>query len=214
MNNVTSSENNTSTGSENLKRRGLSFVYVTVMFFVLTVGFLGNVLCIIILRYREHRRKLITPLMMNLAVADILIIVLVYPAMFITNLLGEPLREGSLKCMWSSFANGAAGITSITTLVAMSGIMYHAIKQPVPCPHIQSRHMILLVACTWLSGILINLPPLIGWSRVVPGKAGISCAPEWTTSDPWAIAYIVFLLCFGFFLPLILIISFHYLIYR
>ena len=214
MTNITSHENTTADGSEPFRWQAVYFIYATVMFLVLTIGLVGNVLSSIILRYREHRRKVINPLMINLAVADILIILLVYPTMVATNLLGAPLREGSLLCMWCSFGNGATGITSIATLVAMSGVMYHAIKQTLPHPQIRSRYMKLLVAGTWLYGILLNLPPMIGWSKAVPGKAGFSCAPDWTSSDPFAIAYVVFLMVFGFFLPLAMIGTFHYLIYR
>lgn len=214
MTNVTFAQNSTTANSEPFKWQAIYLLYATVMFLVLTVGFLGNVISFIILRYREHRRKVVTPLMINLAVADILIIVLVYPVMVATNLLREPLRAGSLSCMWSSFGNGVIGLTSVATLVAMSGVMYHVIKQTMPHPKFNPRRMKLLVAGTWLYGIFLNLPPLIGWSRVVPGKAGFSCAPDWTSSDPWAIAYVVFLIVFGFFIPLIMIGTFHFLIYR
>lgn len=216
MTNVASVENNTvSEGSgKSFDWQAIYVVYATVMFLVLTVGFLGNMLSFLILRYPEHRRKVINPLMINLVVADLLIIILVYPALATTNLLGKPLREGSLACMWSSFANGSAGITSIATLVAMSAVMYHTIKQSLPHPKIHPCHMNLLVAATWLYGILLNFPPLVGWNKAVPGKAGLSCAPDWTSSDPWAIAYIIFLMGFGFFLPLLLIGTFHFLIYR
>lgn len=190
------------------------FGYATVMFLVLTIGFLGNVVSFIILRFPEHRRKLINPLMINLAIVDLLIIVLVYPPMVATNLLVKPMRENSLACICSCFANGAAGLTSIATLVAMSGVMYYAIKQSLPRPKIQSRHMNLIVAGTWLYGISLNLPPMIGWNRAIPGKAGFSCGPDWTSSDPWSYAYVVFLMVLGFFLPLLLICIFHILIYR
>ena len=45
--------------------------YCVVMFFILATGFVGNILTILVLKEREHRRKLLTPLMMNLAVADL-----------------------------------------------------------------------------------------------------------------------------------------------
>lgn len=190
------------------------FGYATVMFLVLTVGFLGNVASLVILRYPGHRGKLINPLMLNLAVVDLLIIVLVYPSMVATNLLAKPMRGNSLACMSSCFANGAAGITCTATLVAMSGVMYYAIKQSLPRPQIPSIQMNLIVIGTWLYGILLNLPPVIGWSRAVPSKAGFSCGPDWTSSDPSSIAYLIFLMVFGFFLPLVLIFTFHFLIYR
>lgn len=214
MDNNTSGETNTSTEGKPFQWQAVYLTYATVMFFVLTVGFLGNVVTLIVLRYREHRRKVITPLMINLAVADLVIIVLVYPVIVATNLLGVPLREGSFRCIWSSFANGVAGISSVASLTSMIGVMYHVFRQSVPHPKIHTRYMTLLVIGTWLYGILLNLPPVIGWSRAVPGKAGISCAPDWTASDTVGIIYIVFLLMFGFFLPIMMIATFYYLIYR
>ena len=89
MTNVTSGINYTSTEGEHSAWQGISVIYGTAMFFVLTIGFLGNVITIIILRYRVHRKKIITPLMLNLAVSDILITVLVYPVMFLTHMLGN-----------------------------------------------------------------------------------------------------------------------------
>ena len=52
--------------------------YIAVMTVILVVGFVGNVLTIVVLRYKEHRDKNITPLMINLAIADIIIIVFGY----------------------------------------------------------------------------------------------------------------------------------------
>lgn len=214
MDNNTSGKNDTATEGKPFKWQAVYLTYATVMFFVLTIGFLGNVVTLVVLRYREHRRKVITPLMINLAVADLVIIVLVYPIVAATNLLGLPLQEGSFRCMWSSFANGVAGISSIASLTSMIGVMHHVFRQTVPYPTIHARYMTLLVIGTWLNGILLNLPPVIGWSRIVPGKAGISCGPDWANSDTESITYIVFLLMFGFFLPITMIAIFHYLIYR
>lgn len=214
MDNNTFGENDTSTEGKPFKWHAIYLTYAIVMFLVLTVGFLGNVLTLVILRYPEHRRKVIAPLMINLAVADILLIVLVYPVIGVTNLLGWRLKEGSIRCLWSSFANGAAGIASIATLATMSGSMYYVIRQTRLHPKIHTGCMTLFVIGTWLYGILLNLPPVIGWTKAVPGKAGFSCAPDWATSDPKGIVYIVFLMVFGFFLPLTTIGAFHYLIYR
>ena len=214
MDNITTKDIHTLAGGKSFNWRAMYFAYAMVMFAVVTVGFLGNVLTLIILHYREHRKKVLTPLMTNLAVGDILIVIVVYPVAIASNLVDQPLKEGSLRCKWSAFANGAIGITAIATLVVMSGVMYYGIKQTLPKAKIHAKNMFLLVLGTWLYGILLNLPPVIGWTKAVPGKAGISCAPEWTTSEMGGVAYIVFLLVFGFCLPLTVIGTFHYMIYR
>ena len=71
--------------------------YIVVMTVILAVGFVGNVLTIAVLRCREHRNKSISPLMINLAVADIIIIVFGYPVVVATLLL-------RLKVFSSSFS--------------------------------------------------------------------------------------------------------------
>ncbi|KAL9974516.1 hypothetical protein ACROYT_G011561 [Oculina patagonica] len=169
--------NDTSTEGKPFKWHAIYLTYAIVMFLVLTVGFLGNVLTLVILRYPEHRRKVIAPLMINLAVADILLIVLVYPVIGVTNLLGWRLKEGSIRCLWSSFANGAAGIASIATLATMSGSMYYVIRQTRLHPKIHTGCMTLLVIGTWLYGILLNLPPVIGWTKAVPAAFLTSWLP-------------------------------------
>ena len=214
MDNITTKDTHSLLGGKSFNWRAMYLAYAVVMFAVVTVGFLGNVLTLIILHYREHRKKVLTPLMINLAVGDILMVIVVYPVVIASNLVGKQLKEESLRCKWSAFANGAIGITTIATLVVMSGVMYHGIKQTLPKPKIHAKNMSLLVLSTWLYGILLNLPPVIGWTRAVPGEAGISCAPEWTSSEPESVAYIAFLLVFGFFLPLTVIGTFHYMIYR
>ncbi|KAJ7383198.1 hypothetical protein OS493_030356, partial [Desmophyllum pertusum] len=97
--------------------------YGIVMFVILLIGFLGNLLTILVLRQRQHRRKSITPLMMNLAIADLLIVVFGYPVIISNNLNGDLMRAGSPFCIWSGFINSTTGITSIATLTAMSGVV-------------------------------------------------------------------------------------------
>ena len=214
MQTSTSTENQTSTDGSPFKWQVTFLAYGIVMFLILTVGFLGNALTLIVLRHRKHRKKAVTPLMINLAIADIFIIVFGYPVIISVNLRGERLRQNSARCIWSGFSNGVTGISSIASLVAMSGVMYHVIKQTVPNPTLPARRMVGLIAGTWLYGIFVNLPPLLGWNRFVPGEAGISCAPDWTASDLSSVLYIVWLVAFGFFLPLIAICVLHYLTYK
>ena len=189
--------------------------YGIVMFVILLIGFLGNLLTILVLRQREHRRKSITPLMMNLAIADLLIVVFGYPVIISNNLNGDLMRAGSPFCIWSGFINSTTGITSIATLTAMSGVVYQTIKRNTPNSSASSnRQSTFLIAGTWFYGFVTTLPPLVGWNRFVPGKASFSCAPDWAAPDTASVVYIVLLISAGFFIPLMLITMFHYLTYR
>lgn len=188
--------------------------YGIVMFLILLIGFFGNLLTIIVLRQRMHRKMSVAPLMMNIAIADLLIIVFGYPAIISTNLSGDLMRAGSPYCKWSAFVNSTTGMTSIATLMALSGVVYQTVKRNAPNSTASNRQSTILIAGSWFYGFLISLPPLLGWNRFVPGKAGLSCAPDWTATDSASVTYIVLLIIAGFFVPLILIMMFHYFTYR
>ena len=194
--------------------QSIYLAYAIVMFLILLVGFFGNMFTIIVLRQREHRRKSITPLMMNIAIADLLIIVFGYPVIISTNLNGELMYTGSHFCNWSGFINGMIGLTSIASLAAMSGVVYQVVKRNTPNSSGSSRQSVVLIAGSWIYGFFTVLPPLVGWNRFVPGKAGFSCAPDWTATDNASLVYTVLLVTMGFFVPMMFIVTFHILTYR
>ena len=194
--------------------QSIYLAYAIVMFLVLLLGFFGNLFTIIVLRQREHRRKSITPLMLNIAIADLLIIVFGYPVIISTNLNGNLMHTGSSYCNWSGFINGVTGMTSIATLTAMSGVVYQVVKRNVPNSNASSGQSVVLIAGSWFYGFVTMLPPLAGWNRFVPGKAGFSCAPDWAATDNASVVYIVMLVTIGFFVPLMFIMMFHILTYR
>ena len=74
-----------------------------VMTLILVFGSVGNVLTILVLRCPEHKKKNITPLMINLAIVDIVIIVFGYPVVVASNYTSSGLnvRESRISCIWS-----------------------------------------------------------------------------------------------------------------
>lgn len=202
------------TDDANFKWQSVYLAYGIVMFFILLIGFFGNLFTIIVLRQRDHRTMSITPLMMNLAIADLIIVVFGYPVTISTNLNGDLLYAGSPYCNWSAFVNSATGMTSIATLSAMSGVVYQTVKRNSPSSSVSKRQSAMLIAGAWFYGFILTLPPLVGWNRFVPGEAGFSCAPDWKAPDNPSQAYIYLLIIIGFFAPLILITVFSYFTYR
>jgi hypothetical protein len=62
-----------STSDEYQLSRSSYVAYGTVMFFILCLGLAGNLLTIPVLLHRDHRRKKVTPLMLNMCIVDILL---------------------------------------------------------------------------------------------------------------------------------------------
>lgn len=212
----TETSNASITNTPDFRWQSVFMAYGIIMFLILLIGFFGNLFTIIVLRQREHRNKSITPLMINLAIADLFMIVFGYPAVISSNLNGDLLFAGSALCIWSGFANGTTGMTCIATLVVLSGVVFQTVKRNSPNwqSRISKRQSIVLIVCTWLYGFIAMLPPLAGWNRFVPGRASFSCAPDWVAPDVGSKAYILWLIAIGFFMPLIIIAVFYYLTYR
>ena len=187
--------------------------YGIVMLFILTFGFVGNVLAILVLRHRDHRKKSITPFMMNLAVADLCMIVFGYPTVISVILKGTSVHEGQAECVWSGFANGTVGISSIACLTVMSMVMHYNIMQ-TSNRRLSTKQVTGLIVGTWVYGMVAMMPPIFGWNKFVPGAAQISCCPDWVAKSPAAISYNIFLVIVGFVAPLTVIVICYYKIYR
>ena len=68
------------------------------MFLILSIGFLGNALTVLILRKPEHVRKALTPLMINLSIGSLIIIVLGYPVVVTLLLTGGQVGTDDPTC--------------------------------------------------------------------------------------------------------------------
>ncbi|KAJ7367423.1 hypothetical protein OS493_040482 [Desmophyllum pertusum] len=103
--------------------------------------------------------------MINLALADIFIVVFGYPIAIHANLRGELLDTS--HCVWAGFVNGTVGIASIFTLTEMIVVTYNGLKQISTTARLSRRQVICLIGSAWLYGGLCMLPPLLGWNRFV-----------------------------------------------
>lgn len=186
--------------------------YGLVMFFILTIGFLGNVLTLFVLIRPEHRRRNLTPLMINLALADIFIIIFGYPVVIQANIRGN-LPESS-HCIWGAFVNGTVGIACIFTLTEMSVVSYIGLKQVNRNSRFSARQNVYLIGASWIYGGLCMLPPLLGWNRYVVSASRLSCCPDWVGRSAADTAYNLLLVFFGFFIPIVAIVICYYKIYR
>lgn len=184
---------------------GHYYMYGPVMFCILGIGFIGNVLTIIVFLHKPNRCKVITPFFINLAVADLFIIIFGYPIAITTRLTGERLREGSASCTWNAFVNGSIGIASIAMLTEINVVMWYNITSSFVLDRIPVKLKVALLTGPWFYGILVMTPPLFGWNRFIPGSAGISCCPDWRSNDMISLAYNIVLVILGFFLPLTII---------
>ncbi|KAM7443612.1 hypothetical protein ABFA07_007689 [Porites harrisoni] len=188
--------------------------YAVIMIAILSIGFLGNALTVIILRRHEHASKSLTPLMLNLSIGSLIIIILGYPVIISLLLSGGQIRKENATCIWSAFVNGTVGISGIVTLTEMSVVINYSLQRLNPNFRFSKKTLGFLIAGTWIYGIVSMLPPLFGWNRFAPGAAQISCGPDWTDRTASGMSYSLILVILGFFLPLLVMCSAYYKIYR
>ena len=183
--------------------------YGVVMFCILVLGFVGNTLTVLVLTKREHKWRGVTPLMINLAVADLLIIIFGYPTQVHANFTADGIPDDS-HCNIRGFINGIVGITCIFTLTEMGVVSYSGLRRVSGNVRLSSYQVACLIGAAWCYGALCMLPPLLGWSKFVISASKLSCSPNWsgqTTADK---AYTLLLVTFGFFAPLtVMIISYY-----
>ncbi|KAL9980693.1 hypothetical protein ACROYT_G009315 [Oculina patagonica] len=201
---------------DHLGDRSYSY-YGASMFIILTLGLIGNFLTVIVLLHPQHRGKSMTPLMINLCVADLLVCLFGYTVAVNYNTADfANTGEAPTLCSWLAFINTVTGLASIGTLTAMAIVTYIGISRNeiAQQSRMTGKTEVLLLSGIWLYALALTLPPAMGWNRFIPIPSRISCHPDWYSQDISSMSYIIYLIAFGFFIPLLLIILSYSGIYR
>lgn len=208
-------QNTSSTSSPRLREFNF-IIYGIVMSLILFLGFFGNVFTILVLRQKEHRKKMIVPFIINLAAADVFIVIFGYPIAVSSILSKDYIILERTRCKWSAFVNSSIGIASIITFTVMSILMCFSVtsKKTITRKRFTNKAYLVMMLAIWCYGILTSCPPLLGWSHFVPGFGGISCGPKWASDQLEDRTYSAFLVFTGFVLPLLIIITCYYKIIR
>lgn len=215
MNETTSLLGHSSTTHPPFNLQEASYIaYIASMFVVLAVGLLGNVLTILVLYQPAHRNETLTPMMLNLAFGDLFIIIFGYPMSVSVILTKGDISSDQSRCNWYGFVNGTVGITSIATFTGMTFIISYSMHQINPRYKFSRKVSSCIIVASWVFGVITMLPPLLGWTRFVPGVAGVSCGPDWTDLSTSGVTYSVLLVSVGFFVPLTVISVSYFKIFR
>ena len=188
--------------------------FIAILLIILALGFLGNVLTIIVLYQPSHRKETLTPLMLNLAVSGVFVTVFGYPMPISVIMSGTDIAADQTQCNWYGFVMGAVGIASIATFTGMTLVMSYSVRQMNPRFKVSRKISCCLIAASWVYGVVAMLPPLLGWTRFVVSSSGVTCSPDWTDVSLSGAAYSLLLIAVGFVVPLILIAVSYFKIFR
>ncbi|EFP01107.1 hypothetical protein CRE_16480 [Caenorhabditis remanei] len=143
----------------------------------------GNVLVILFIVYFKRLRTATNILILNLAVADLLISVFCIPFSYWQVLIFDDQRWlfGSMMCSLLAFLQAMAVFLSAWTLVVISFDRWMAIMFVLtPSIRITTRRALYLVAATWIFSILMALPLLFTTRSFEIQEGSENCGENWT----------------------------------
>ena len=175
---------------------------VTVFGVIGIVSFLSNILIIIVIYTHRNIRSKSNSLLINLAVSDILVVVVGIPIQSI-NLMSEygPVTV-DLFCQVHGAIILLAFLVSNFNLCLIAVYRYFLIVKPKIHDLIFSKvNLYFIIFLTYLTAAIIVLPALLGWGNIDYNKFRGHCMVVWE----YSITYLLFLQLLAFTIPLIII---------
>ena len=188
------------------------------MLLIIILGLAGNTITMVVLFQKEHRRRALTPLMINLAAANVLICLLGYPQSFSLSIVGQDTNVfGKLSnlhlCEWTAFISATCGFVAIISLSFVSVMTYKRVTR-LRLRKKKGKSWVVSVVLVWFPSISLAAPPFFGWNRFIPMESGVSCHPDWISQVAADVSYVIFLVVCGFVVPLCVICYSHTIVYR
>ncbi|KAM6373208.1 pinopsin [Pluvialis apricaria] len=184
--------------------RGMYLSVAVLMGIVVVSASVVNGLVIVVsIRYKKLRSPL-NYILVNLAVADLLVTLCGSSVSFSNNINGF-FVFGKQMCELEGFMVSLTGIVGLWSLAILAFERYVVVCRPLGDFRFQHRHAISGCAFTWSWSLLWTTPPLLGWSSYVPEGLRTSCGPNWYTGGSNNNSYILALFVTCFVMPLSLI---------
>ncbi|XP_044003049.1 neuropeptide SIFamide receptor-like [Aphidius gifuensis] len=183
----------------------MTAVYCIAYLFVFIVGLIGNSFVIAVV-YRSPRMRTVTNFfIVNLAVADVLVIVFCLPATLIGNIL-VPWVLGRFMCKTVSYIQGVSVAASVYSLVAVSLDRFLAIWWPLKC-QITKRRARMIIVVIWFIAMTTSSPWLMFFDLIKYGDDPDMrfCVERWPRPQDGTLFFIICNLMLCYVLPMILI---------
>ncbi|NXG59167.1 OPSP protein, partial [Hemiprocne comata] len=184
--------------------RGMYLSVAVLMGIVVVSASVVNGLVIVVsIRYKKLRSPL-NYILVNLAVADLLVTLCGSSISFSNNINGF-FVFGKRMCELEGFMVSLTGTVGLWSLAILAFERYVVVCRPLGDFQFQHQHAVTGCAFTWSWSLLWTTPPLLGWSSYVPEGLRTSCGPNWYTGGSNNNSYILALFVTCFLMPLSLI---------
>ncbi|XP_056427518.1 alpha-1A adrenergic receptor isoform X1 [Hyla sarda] len=172
----------------------------------ITFGLLGNILVILSVACHRHLQTVTHYFIVNLAVADLLLMSMVLPFSATFEIQGYWLF-GRIFCNIWAAVDVLCCTASIMSLCVISIDRYIGVSYPLRYPSIMTeKRGVLALLCIWVLSLVISIGPLFGWKEPAPEDETI-CE---ITEEP---GYVLFSAFGSFYLPLTIILIMYFRVY-
>ncbi|KAL2098236.1 hypothetical protein ACEWY4_007443 [Coilia grayii] len=170
------------------------------------VAIIGNILVILSVLCNRHLQTVTNFFIVNLAIADLLLSIIVLPFSASLEVLGCWVFGRVFCNIWAA-VDVLCCTASILSLCIISIDRYIGVKYCLKYPTIMTeRKAGVILVVVWVSSMVISIGPLLGWKEPPPSDESI-CR---ITEEP---GYALFSSLFSFYLPLMVILVMYFRVY-
>lgn len=160
---------------------------------ILVIALLGNIFIILVVRQKNaNMKKTINFFIMNMAVSDLVVPIVILPRVIVTNLLDSTIFvtwrgmdgiPGNILCKFVFFISDLTMVVSILSIICIAVDRFCAVVFPMKLSLITSRVRWGLIIFTWLFSIACFSPYLYGFKliKIYGGKQ--ICTLIWSEDD-------------------------------
>ncbi|XP_078117008.1 alpha-1A adrenergic receptor [Sander vitreus] len=172
----------------------------------ISVAIVGNILVILSVVCNRHLQTVTNFFIVNLAMADLLLSIIVLPFSASLEVLGCWVFGRVFCNIWAA-VDVLCCTASILSLCVISIDRYIGVKHCLKYPTIMTeKKAVTILVLVWVSSTVISVGPLLGWKEPPPVDDRI-CS---ITEEP---GYALFSSLFSFYLPLMVILIMYFRVY-
>ncbi|KAM6977169.1 extra-ocular rhodopsin [Aplochiton taeniatus] len=176
------------------------------MLFLIFTAFPVNFLTLYVTIQHKKLRTALNFILLNLAVADLFMVVGGFTVTLYTALHGYFVL-GVVGCNIEGFFATMGGEIALWSLVVLAIERYIVVCKPMANFRFGEKHAVAGVAFTWIMSLTCAVPPLVGWSRYIPEGMQCSCGIDYYTPKPEIhnTSFVIYMFLLHFTIPLIII---------
>lgn len=187
---------------------------VTLLTLLLLSGILTNSIFFLVFYRQAKLRSFSNRFVLCLCTSHLLQSILVTPFTLIT-VINQSWIFGDVWCQINGVASLSLTMASVLSLLMIAIDRNYAVNSPLHYSRTvtKSRTSILILSI-WTFSLLSSIPPLCGIGRIQFRPEWFTCTILWTDSNDYTALYSVYLLTFGFLIPLLTMACIYVSMYR